>query len=480
MNRFRLLQLPLRWRLTLWYLLTLTLILLLFAGFLYWQVQRSLLAQVDAGLQLSATQALVTVNADNGQLVFQNIENTPELVRRLSDDMGISLLAPDGSVWVHLGEDDEAPILAPRSGFYTVSDGDDLWRAYGESVSISGAPLSGWLLVTQSLEPVYETLLSIRYQILWGLPIALFLAGAGGYFLAGRVLRPIENITRTAQDISASDMSQRIDYSGPADEVGRLAATFDNMLDRLQSAFARERQFTGDAAHELRTPLTALKGRVGVTLSQPRSVSQYTDTLQEMEGQVDRLIYLSNDLLYMASLDQQRQTLTMETIALQSFMGAIIDQIATLASSKQITLTNSIADDLTIRGDIDLLIRLFLNLLDNAIKYSPVEGQVMVVAESKDQEVVVSISDNGPGIPAEHLPYLFERFYRVEGDRSRSRQDDGHDGAGLGLAIAREIARVHGGYITVESTIGQGSSFMVHLPSGSDKSELKGGRKRRR
>lgn len=467
MSEFRPSQLPLRWRLTLWYLLTLTLILLLFVGFLYWQVQRSLLAQVDAGLQLAATQSLLNVDADNGQLSFQNIEDTPELRQRISDDIGISLLAPDGSVWSHLGQDEEVPLLAPRIGFFTVSEGDEFWRAYGEHMDISGTSLRGWLLVTQSLEPVNETLLHLGYQILWGLPIALFLAGAGGFFLAGRALRPIENITSTAQDISANDMSQRIDYNGPADEIGQLAATFDTMLDRLQSAFARERQFTGDAAHELRTPLTALKGRVGVTLSRPRSIAEYTDSLQEMEGQVDRLIHLSNDLLFMARLDRHRQPLQVEPIVLQTFMGAVIDQVSPLASVQNIALTVNVADDLTIYGDIDLLIRLYLNLLDNAIKYSPKESQVSVTADSNHHEAIVSVSDTGPGIPAKHLPFLFERFYRVEGDRSRRWQDNGHGGAGLGLAIAQEIARAHGGYIAVASTMGQGSSFMVHLPRES-------------
>jgi heavy metal sensor kinase len=467
--RLRLSQLPLRWRLTLWYLLTLTLILLLFAGFLYWQVQRSLLAQVDAGLQLAATQALVNVDDDNGQLAFENIENTPELVQRLSDDMSISLLAPDGTAWSHLGQDEEVPILAPQNGFFTVRRGDDTWRTYGEPVSVSSAPSHGWLLVTQSLEPVNETLLRLSFQLLWGLPLTLFLAGAGGFFLADRALRPIENITRTAQEISASDMSKRIYYYGPADEVGRLAATFDNMLNRLQAAFERERRFTGDAAHELRTPLTALKGRIGVTLSQPRQNTEYSATLQEMEGQVDRLIHLSNDLLFMARLDKRSRPLQLEPIALRAFLEAVIDQVASLAEAKQILLTVSIPDDLTIHGDIDLLIRLFLNLLDNAIKYTPEEGKVTVATKSEHQELVVSISDTGPGIPAEHLPLLFERFYRVEGDRSRRWREDGYGGAGLGLAIAHEIARAHEGHIAVSSTVGKGSSFLVHLPLESNK-----------
>ncbi len=288
------------WRLTLWYLFSITAMLLLIAGLLYWQVQRSLLAQMDAGLQLAATQALVSVEVVNGRLAFQNPGSSPQLTRRLSDDIGFFLLSPEGVLWQQLGQDHETPPLLPAAGLRTVSDGDDTWRLLGEAVSLPGAP-GGWLLIAQSLEPVTATLAVLALQLLWALPFTLLLAGGGGYFLAGRALHPIDDMAHTAQAITASDLSRRIGYTGPADEVGRLAATFDAMLDRLQVAFARERRFTGDAAHELRTPLTALKGRIDVTLSQARPPEVYVATLQEMEGQVDRLIRLSHDLLFMAS-----------------------------------------------------------------------------------------------------------------------------------------------------------------------------------
>ncbi len=454
-------RLPIRWRLTLWYMLSFSAILLLLTGFLYWQVQRSLLAQIDSGLQLAATQALVNIDKDNGRLAFQNLENSPELSRRLSDDIGIFLLSPAGSVWQQLGHDTEIPPLTPTGGLHTLNDGDDSWRIYGEIISLSGQPV-GWLMVAQSLEPVTTTLLALTFRMLWALPLALLLAGAGGYFLAGRALQPIDDITRTAQAIHASDLNRRISYTGPADEVGRLAATFDAMLDRLQAAFIRERRFTGDAAHELRTPLAALKGRIGVTLSQQRQPQQYVETLREMEGQVDRLIRLSNDLLFMARLDQGQMAQSMECIDVAHLIGAVVDQVRPLAVVKAISLTETVPAGLMLQGDMDLLIRLFLNLLDNAVKYTSKNGRVIVSAAQDKTDLRITIADTGPGIAPEHLPYLFERFYRAETARSRMEGDTG--GGGLGLAIAYEIARAHGGQLYVDSQLGQGTTFTVLFP----------------
>jgi heavy metal sensor kinase len=279
-------------------------------------------------------------------------------------------------------------------------------------------------------------------------------------------LRPIDKITQTARAINASDLEGRINYEGANDEVGRLARTFDSMLDRLQGGFERERRFTADAAHELRTPLTALKGRIGVTLSQPRQPAVYEDALREMEGQVDRLVRLSNDLLFMARLDHREGGSPLDVIALSDLLAALVDQVRPLAEAKAIALVESVPPGLMVKGDMDLLIRLFLNLLDNAIKYTPSTGKIRVEAEKRADRICVSISDTGPGIPPEQLPHLFERFYRAESDRMRRRGQhvQAQGGAGLGLAIAREIARAHGGTLTVQSDLGEGSTFTFCIP----------------
>lgn len=456
-------QLPLKLRLSLWYTLSLGLILLLLSLFLYAQVRRSLIRQLDAALSLAANQASLLVDTAVSPPAFQTI---PQPQTRLQDDFVIYLLAPGGGIVDVLSNDDELPNFgAVEIGFSTQSGDGEAWRVYHQQLGTS--PPLGSILVAQELDPVRVALRSLQLQLWTAFPLALVMSGVGGYFLASRALRPIAQMTQTAQTITANDLTQRIDYTGPNDELGRLARTFDMMLDRLQEAFIRERRFTGDAAHELRTPLTALKGRIGVTLSKTRTPDAYRETLHDMEAQVDRLIRLSSDLLFMARLDQGKAHLQREKIDGANFIGAVADQIRPLANAKSITLTEQVPDDLVLYGDMDFLIRLVMNLLDNAIKYTPDHGYVAVRAVQNGSLVRISVEDSGPGIPPEQLPYLFERFYRVEQDRARLSQTNGQSGAGLGLAIAHEIARAHNGRIEIESPILEsgGSRFVVTLPA---------------
>lgn len=461
----RILNLPLRIRLTLWFVFSLAVILLLFASFLYWQTERTLIRQVDTALALAASQAQLTVGRAGDRLELQTQNGSDG--RRLQDDFVIQLLAPDGVAWASLSREDEFPQLGIEgAGFFTRQVDGEPWRVYNFPIEIEG--VDGWLQIAQELDQVERTLIGLQLQIFWGLPVALLLAGLGGFFLALRALKPIGDITATAQAISGSDLVSRMNYDGPADEIGRLAATFDRMLDRLERAFDRERRFTGDAAHELRTPLAALKGRIGVTLSQPRTPAAYVETLQEMEEQVDRLSRLANDLLFMARLEQAHLALAEEPINAAYLLGATIDQLRPLADAKQITFEEAVAKDVVLLGEMDLLIRLFFNLLDNAVKYSPAGGRVIVSGECRENRVTITVQDSGPGIPAAHLPRVFDRFYRVEGDRAREPAGLSRSGAGLGLAIAREIAQLHDGRLTVESRAGEGARFLAVLPGRCD------------
>ena len=458
-SRLRPSQMPLRWRLTMWYTLSMGVLLILFASFLYFQISRSLMAQMDGALQLAASQAVINISNDGNQLFFQ-VENNPDTTHNLSQEFVIHLIANDGAIWDTFSSESELlnfPVQV--AGYHTVMADAEPWRVFVQEFSANN--VTGRLQIAQELEPIYRTLASFRRQLLLGIPIALILAGLGGYFLASRALRPIDQMTQTAQSISANDLNRRIQYLGPPDEIGRLAQTFDNMLDRLQSAFERERRFTGDAAHELRTPLTALKGRIGVTLSRPRHPAVYGETLREMEGQVDRLIRLSSDLLFIARLDQDSYQKQHELIDLDGLLGAVVDRIRPLTTAKAITLTETVPANLTIQGDMDLLIRLFLNLLDNAVKYTPENGRIAIEAAQEQSATTVAISDSGQGIAPEHLPHLFERFYRGESDRARSLPDKEPGGAGLGLAIAYEIVRAHGGDLRAVSEPDQGTTFIV-------------------
>jgi heavy metal sensor kinase len=333
------------------------------------------------------------------------------------------------------------------------------WRIYSQPILDSKGQAIGWVQAAQALDSVNETVRGLRDQLLLGIPLLIIFAGLGGYFLAGRALRPIDQITKTAQGITAQDLSKRIDYHGSMDELGRLAQTFDQMLARLQSSFERERRFTSDTAHELRTPLTVLKGQIDVTLSRARSTSEYENKLRELSTHVDRLIRLSNALLFLSRSDQNQLVFEPVSVNLRDLLEVLVEQFRLLAQEKSLKLTAMIPDSLTVYGDGDHLIRLFINILENALKYTPPDGQITITTLEGPAYTVITIHNTGPGISREHLPHLFERFYRVDADRS-SRTG----GSGLGLAIAHEIVNRHGGKIEAQSSPGQGVTISVRLP----------------
>lgn len=450
-----------RVRLTAGYVLAFGVLLLLFGAYLHLRLERSLLAQTDAALQVTVSQAFATLDATTySSLHKAGID--PAMAQRLAQaDFAVRLLGPDGTVRDGLGGYRTVPVQVPNAaGYNTVRLGEARWRIYSQPVVARGQTVA-WLQAAQSLAPVQAAVESLNRQLLLGLPVALLLAGLGGFLLADRALRPIDRITRTAQAIGARDLSRRIGYQGPADEVGRLAATLDHMLDRLQGAITRERRFTADASHELRTPLTAIKGRIEITLDRPRSGDEYVRTLRELEQEVDRLIRLTTDLLFLARLDQP-PLWHPRPLDLSELLDTIVEQLRPLAMIRGVALVGEVPPGLSVAGDLDHLTRLVLNLLDNALKFTPVGGRVTLRAERTGKEIRVAVSDTGPGVAAEHLPHLFDRFYRAEHARSRPA-----GGSGLGLAIASELARLHGGALELTSASGHGTTVTVRLPPTS-------------
>ncbi len=277
-----------------------------------------------------------------------------------------------------------------------------------------------------------------------------------GYFLASRALSPIDQITQTAQRISTEDLSARLNLHGTDDEIGRLATTFDNMLARLEEGFNRERQFTSDASHELRTPLTAMQAILNVTRERKRPPEDYEIALDDLSEETDRLRALTEDLLYIARGDARPIALS-EEVNLTNMLTDVSEALRPIAESKGLNLKQDIQSDLSILGDNDALIRVFINLLDNSIKYTE-KGEINIIAKRVNGNIIdICFSDTGRGIDPKHLPHIFERFYRV--DESRTTR-----GFGLGLAIVQEIVRNHQGTIEVSSQIRAGTTFHLRFP----------------
>ncbi|WP_416672922.1 HAMP domain-containing sensor histidine kinase [Egbenema bharatensis] len=456
----------LRLRLIAWYSMLAGLSMLVSDGFMYLEFRQTLFDQIDNSLEVTTIQALKNLDDEIDVLAFDPRQEAPVLASLLNDaGVEIYLLGQDGSVKEHFGN--SLMLLAPQSlqpGFKTLATDDGRWRIYTQAILPRDDRPPGWLKVARSLQPVDITLQNLLNQHLLKVPLLLGMVGLGGLFLANRALKPIGQITQMAQQVRVSgDLTQRIHYQGTTnDELERLATIFDEMLDSLQETFEHEKRFTADASHELRTPLTALKGRLHVALSQPRTVEMYEETLQAIEQEVDRLIRLSNDLLLLSRLEQRHQDVHLEPIDLSDLLAAIAEQMQPLTDLQQLQFSTHIAPNLQIQGSPDHLIRLFLNLLDNAVKYTPEQGKVSLTAIVHDHGIQVSVSDSGIGISPEHLSHLFERFYRVEKSRSRAM-----GGTGLGLAIAQEIVHRHHGAIAVQSQPGYGTTFTVTFPNYS-------------
>lgn len=307
--------------------------------------------------------------------------------------------------------------------------------------------------------------------LFWGI-VALLIAAIGGYWLAGKALRPVKMITRTANEINATDLRRRL-HLQRRDEFGELAATFDQMLARLEAAFKRQTQFTADASHELRTPLTIIALEINRALTQLERPEDYRQILEQLQAENEQMTYIVNNLLTLARADTGQLDLQREEVDLSDIALACVERLLSLAQQSHITLSTGTLPELLVCGDPQFLSRMFMNLIENAIKYTRGIGTRVHVELACEQErwAVVRVQDDGPGIAEEHLPSLFERFYRVDKARARKIEQTGvvagkekPGGTGLGLAIVQWIVQAHGGEIRVESKPGSGSVFQVRLP----------------
>jgi heavy metal sensor kinase len=290
-------------------------------------------------------------------------------------------------------------------------------------------------------------------------PSVLLLSMIGGWFLARASLHPVDEITRTAQAITASNLSRRLPPAKTNDEIGRLSETLNDMISRLESSFEKIRQFTADASHELRTPLTILTGELELALRTRKTPQEYQDVLSSALQEVLRLSHVVESLLLLSRSDMSQVQLHMEPTNLTETLADLADAATILGTQKDIYITFRHSEEMVIMADHAKLYQMFLNLVDNAVKYTPEGGMISITIHRDGAFAEVRVRDTGIGISPEHRIKIFDRFYRV--DKARSRE---LGGAGLGLSIVQWIVQIHGGTIAVESEPGQGSTFIVRLP----------------
>ncbi len=314
------------------------------------------------------------------------------------------------------------------------------------------------LIVGRSSKDIDTTLNRLFQIFIIALPLTLVLAGGGGLFLLRRVLIPVKEMTDTAREIEEKDLSRRIDVKTD-DELGKLANTLNLMIEKLDKAFQRQKELTGDASHELRAPLAVIQAEATLALQREREASSYKKSLEVIAQESDHMSGILNQLLTLARADSGKVQMTIQAIHLNPFLEALGRDIEVLCHEKGLTLHMEFHEQLYIEGDPGMMRNMILNLLTNAIRYTDKAGKITMALSKETGHAVVSISDTGIGIPKDALPYIFNRFYRVDKARSRAA-----GGSGLGLAISKQIIDMHGGTLQVKSEMNHGSTFVVRLP----------------
>jgi heavy metal sensor kinase len=357
---------------------------------------------------------------------------------------------------------DGPAIASARAGnqrFESITINAAPFRVLTAPVRVNGERVAA-VQVAQRIDNEGATLAQVRTLLLIVIPLSLVLASFGGWFLAGRALAPMERVRRdVARIIENTDLSQRVGRQLNDDEVGRLARTFDDLLERVQHAMIREKQFTADASHELRSPLTVLKGEISVALSRERSAGEYRAALGDLNLTVDEMSVLVDDLLTLSRASNS--ALKLEMVDVRALCMQVCERLSVVADDKHITLTPPAdGEPVMARADKMKLQRVVNNLTDNALRYTPAGGSVCVEVARDAGYAVVRVKDTGMGIAPAQQAMIFERFYRTDESRAR---DSG--GTGLGLPIAQAIVQAHGGEISVHSATGQGSVFTVRLPA---------------
>jgi heavy metal sensor kinase len=333
---------------------------------------------------------------------------------------------------------------------------DNTWLIYDQPVYEENQVVA-WVRAGRSLMPVRETLENLRNIIFVIIPLFLFIAAGGGLFLVNKALAPIDRIIETARAIMQGDLSRRLNMPKVEDEVGRLAMTFDEMLDKIETAFKRERQFTSDASHELRTPMTVIKAQAEEALTGAKSEEEYREALEVILKEITKMGKMVSQLLVLTRGDERRYRLEMENIDLKIVIEDVVGEMQEMAGQYGVNLYFEADKSVIVKGDQTLLTMLFMNLMENAIKYNIEGGWVKIGLHEEKSFARIIVEDSGIGIPEEDLPHIFDRFYRV--DRSRS-----SDGTGLGLSIVQWIIKIHNGKIDVISHPDKGTRFEIFLP----------------
>ena len=476
-----------RVRLTVWYSAVLAVVLVVVSVTTYLIVRKTSMQRTDSDLAGLADSFLVTLQAEltdapSGEGSPMVSAAKQSIVEHRSNSDAFVVLGPGGEIVatsndsVSSGSQSDVSVTralassdfqrftktteSKAMGLGTIRGEHSRFRAYSRQFQAGNQTFL--LIVLHSLHAQYEVLETIRLTFAWMILIGLLLAATGGYFLARKSLAPVVAMGAHAQRIGASNLHERLPVMNAKDELGQLATTFNDLLDRLDQSFERQQRFIADASHELRTPLAILRGEAEVAMSQQgRKAEDYLESLGILHEETSRLIKIVEDLFTLTRADSGQYLLSPENVYLEEVLADCAHSVRTLAREKNIELSVDASSECLVYGDRTLLRRMILNLLDNAIKYTAEGGRVDIACRAATTGLEIHVADTGPGIPPELHSRIFERFFRADPARSRSGREGG---AGLGLSIALWIAEAHRGRLVLIRSEATGSQFAVYLP----------------
>ena len=456
-------SLPIRVRLTVWYAALLAVIIVVLGAFLVVQLRADLQQQVDRDVR------------DGADMIARSFvaAGTPEFLEVAETVLprggsGAQVLDPQGRILLIYGDPVATRHMAPASAradalrgrprLMTVSLGEDgqRFRAMVLAVQRLGDPRV--VVVAESLANVERSVNQVLLLLLLAGPAALAATALGGWWLARKALLPVERMTSQAEEISIDRLHERVAVPQAKDEIGHLAVTLNAMLARLEQGIIDKHRLIADASHELRTPLAVMRAELDVSLRSRDLSAESREVLESAREEVGRMSRTVDNLMTLAEVDEGRLGLLPTRVQLREAVDAAARQLGPLAEAKRVQLEVG-GEDCETQADRLRLDQALTNFIENAIKYAGPGGQVRVTTWSHGDRVGVTVVDDGPGIPPEAGPHIFDRFYRVDSARSRE-----HGGSGLGLAICHEIADAHGGRVWVESEEGSGSAFSLALP----------------
>jgi len=460
MNWFR----TIRARLLLWYFASIVLLLGVLSAGSWYATKRSVYRATDQSLMWLIDGVIQLLNrystSDRAALADQLKEGASYMagggVFRVYDSQ-MNLVYESPALPRHKVAVDPPPAVESQ---ITYRDFDRGWKLRSAAKLVRRGDQDWIVEVAQPLDTYEKALRWYESRVLMALPLIAILAGIAGAYISRKALEPVDRITTSARTITASNLSDRLSVPSTGDELHRLSETLNGMLDRIESAFNRNRQFTADASHELRAPLTLIQSAAEYALRRDRDRSELLEALRQILREARRTVWTLNHLLALARYDANVNTFEPAIVDLKATVDELRPNVEALAAGKDQNIRFAVPPQaLEVVGDADSLRRLVLILVDNAVKYTPPHGSISIGLGEEDGAAVLTVRDTGIGISAEDIPHVFERFWRADKVRSREL-----GGAGLGLSLARSIADQHGATITVESALGCGSTFSVRFP----------------